>query len=88
MSSVIDLKLDGDGAWPDLKVKQDSGKLSWQGNGSVIRICCLSRGTESGRPTAAIRIDMRDGTARGCRGNGSQSDYRIACNRGSLRRRS
>ncbi len=64
MASVIEIKLDGDNdPWPDLEQKQKAGKLSWQGNGAKIKICCLSRGTKSGRPSAALRIDMRDGTA-------------------------
>ena len=49
---AIDLKLDGDGAWPDL-VHRDV--LDFQG---VIQISGLPGGMESGKPSVSIRLDL------------------------------
>lgn len=52
----IDLKVHGDGAWPDLEAKPD--RVHWQHGFSM---CGLTAGMESGRPSVAIRIDLPDG---------------------------
>jgi len=57
MASVIDLKLDGDGAWPDL---MDKGVIHL-GDGTTIGLCVLPGGMTSGRPSVAFRLDLPDG---------------------------
>ena len=61
MSSAIDLKLDGDGAWPDLGAKRQAGELVHLGEGSTIGVIVLEGGMSSGRASVAFRIDLPDG---------------------------
>jgi hypothetical protein len=57
MASIIDLKLDGDGAWPDLI---DKGVIHL-GEDTTIGMCVLPGGMTSGRPSVAFRFDLPDG---------------------------
>jgi hypothetical protein len=54
----IELKLDGEGAWPDLVEKREHGELIHVGG---FELGALEAGMESGRPSIAIRIDLPDG---------------------------
>ncbi len=54
---IIDIKLHGDNAWPDL---QDKGVTD---AGSVIRLACLPGGMASGRTSITLRVDTPDGNA-------------------------
>lgn len=57
MASSIDLKLDGDGAWPDL---MDKGVIHL-GDGTVIGLAVLPAGMTSGCPSVMFRLDLPDG---------------------------
>lgn len=57
MASTIDLKMDGDGAWPDLVARSDTIHLSE----TTIGLASLTGGMVSGRPSVALRIDLPDG---------------------------
>lgn len=59
MASIINLKLDGDGAWPDL---MDRGVIHL-GDDTEIGMCVLPAGMTSGRPSVAFRFDLPDGGA-------------------------
>ncbi len=52
MNGIV-IKLQGDGAWPDLK-----GKV---GTDQVIHLAALSAGMTSGRPSIMLRFDLPDG---------------------------
>lgn len=52
----IDLKLDGDNAWPDLK----DGEIIRIGNDATISIARLDGGTKSGKTSVAFRLDLDD----------------------------
>lgn len=54
---IIDIKLQGDNAWPDLK---DKGVHN---GGSVWRIVALTGGMVSGRTSLTLRLDLPDGNA-------------------------
>jgi hypothetical protein len=51
---VIDLKLDGDAAWPDLADREilDCG--------TSLHVAGLEAGMASGKPSVAIRVDLPD----------------------------
>lgn len=53
---VIQLILDGDGAWPDL---ENNPNVEWVKE--PIKIAVLPGGMTSGRPALAIRLDLKDG---------------------------
>lgn len=57
MASSIDLKLGGDGAWPDLIDRP----VIHLGDGTTIGLCVLPTGMRSGRPSVAFRLDLPDG---------------------------
>jgi len=52
---VIDLKLDGDDAWTDIRLADvvDCG--------TVVKMAGLRGGMGSGKPSVAIRVDLPDG---------------------------
>ena len=52
---VINLKLDGDAAWPDL------GDREVLDCGATFHMAGLEAGMGSGKPSVAIRIDLPDG---------------------------
>ena len=53
------VKLDGEGAWPDLR---DNPAVIHLANGAPpIQLAVLPSGMVSGRPSVAIRIDLPDG---------------------------
>jgi hypothetical protein len=54
---AIDLKLDGDRAWPDLLEKR---VIAVEG---IMKIAGLAGGLTSGKPSVTIRLDLDDGTA-------------------------
>jgi len=57
MASIINLKLDGDGAWPDLI---DRGVIHL-GNDTAIGLSVLPHGMVSGKPSVMFRLDLPDG---------------------------
>ncbi len=57
MASTIDLKLDGDGAWPDLIDR----RVIHLGDGTTIGMCVLPGGMTSGRHSVSLRLDLPDG---------------------------
>jgi hypothetical protein len=61
MPCEIVVKLDGDGAWPDLADKISKGDLIHLAEGSKIEISALPGGMNSGLPSVAIRIDLPNG---------------------------
>ncbi len=62
MACAIDIKLSGDGAWPDLAEKAAEGRLVHLGDGTVIGISALAGGMSSGGVSVAVRVDLPDGT--------------------------
>lgn len=57
---AMNIILDGDNAWPDLREKVADGTLP---ETEAVSVACLPRGMNSGKPTVAIRLDLPDGTA-------------------------
>jgi len=51
---ALDLILEGDGCWADLKEK------GWI-EGKLVAIAALPKGTAEGNPTVALRIELPDG---------------------------
>jgi hypothetical protein len=58
---TFDIKLDGDGVWPELGEKARQGKLIHLGNDAVIGLGALAGGMSSGRASVAFRFDLPDG---------------------------
>jgi hypothetical protein len=58
---TIDLRLDGEGAWPDLATLKRRGKLLEPSEDAPIGLAALSSGMASGRASVAFRIDLPDG---------------------------
>jgi hypothetical protein len=54
----LTLKLDGDGAWPDLVEKRERGELI---HVTGFELGALAAGMGSGLPSIALRIDLPDG---------------------------
>jgi hypothetical protein len=60
----IDLRLDGEGCWPDLGPLHQAGKLiDAMGNDTRLGIALLRRGTVAGLPSVTFRADLPDGRA-------------------------
>lgn len=59
-NSIINLKLDSEGCWPDLEEKIKEGKYVHL---SMLDLAFLPDGTEDGKPTLAFRFDLPDGQA-------------------------
>lgn len=58
--SQVNIILDGDNCWPELRGKDN---LIWMGNDSPpIQIAALPGGMESGKTSLAIRLDLPDGS--------------------------
>lgn len=55
---VIDLRLDGDAAFPDLR---DNPKVVVVDNATKWTVARLSAGMESGAPSLVLRLDLPDG---------------------------
>jgi hypothetical protein len=55
----IDLRLDQDGCWPDIGVKQQAGLLRI--SEAPIGMALLTEGTRQGRPSVSLRIDLPGG---------------------------
>ena len=55
----MNINLDGDNAWPDLRSKQS--KIIHVAEGETIKICALDGGMSSGKPSVCVRIDLPDG---------------------------
>ncbi len=51
---VMNVILDGDGCWPDLRDKKIIRAVGLQ-------VAALRRGTKGGSPSVAFRIDLEDG---------------------------
>jgi hypothetical protein len=54
----MNIKLDGDNAWPELK---DKPCIHLANGAPPISVAVLNGGLVSGRPSVAIRIDLPDG---------------------------
>jgi hypothetical protein len=62
MMPTLDLKLDGDGCWPDLGQIHQAGKLlNAMGNDTVVGLALLPGGMASGEASVTIRLDLPDG---------------------------
>lgn len=59
MPTAINIKLDGEGSWPDLIDRRD--QIIHLGDGTSIDLAFLEGGMTSGRHSVAIRIDLPDG---------------------------
>lgn len=59
MPVAINIKFDGDGAWPDLADRKDD--IIHLANDSSIDLAVLPGGMASGRLSCAFRIDLPDG---------------------------
>lgn len=55
---ALTIKLDGDGAWPDLGHRTEAGLVL---EARSIEIAGLAGGMASGKPSVMIRIDRPDG---------------------------
>lgn len=55
----MDINLDGDNAWPDLRAK--AHKVVHLSDGATIKVCVLEGGMSSGKPSVCFRIDLPDG---------------------------
>ena len=55
----MDINLDGDNAWPDLRSKQN--KIIHISEGETVKVCALDGGMSSGKPSVCFRIDLPDG---------------------------
>lgn len=53
----LDINLNGDGAWPELKDASPE-RVFWT---QTAKLCVLEGGMVSGRPSVALRIDLPDG---------------------------
>lgn len=58
MASIIDLHLDGDGAFPELAGRDDMIHL---GDGTAIGMAVLDAGMTSGRASVAFKFTLPDG---------------------------
>jgi hypothetical protein len=47
--------LDGDNAWPDIRNKR-------MHDASIVGVAVLNEGMQSGKPSVAFRIDLKDGS--------------------------
>jgi hypothetical protein len=57
---ALDLNLNGDNVWPDLKGKS---KVIHLGNSAPpIKVATLDNGMQSGLPSVALRLELPDGT--------------------------
>jgi hypothetical protein len=58
----MNVRLDGDGCWPDLVEKNRQGKLIDLMNGeSPIQFALLRKGMASGKSSVTLRLDLPDG---------------------------
>ncbi len=55
---AMNIILDGDNAWPDLR---DKDVIHLANGAPPIQVAILNAGMRSGRPSVAIRIDLPDG---------------------------
>jgi hypothetical protein len=61
---ALNLFLDGDDCWPDLKPLMAEGRVVHLGNGAPpIGLAVLPGGMASGAPSVMLRIDLPDGRA-------------------------
>lgn len=61
MGTSFALKLDGDGAWPDLKGKIGTEAVVHVGDGSHVELALLRAGMTSGASSVMFRFDLPDG---------------------------
>ncbi len=54
----LDIHLDGDGCWPDLKDKE---VITSENIANPLQITGLAGGMASGKPSVTLRIDLADG---------------------------
>ena len=59
--STLDLRLDGEGAWPDLARKITAGKVIHLADDATIGLSALPGGMQSGRASVAWRFDLPSG---------------------------
>lgn len=55
---AIELKLDGDGAWPDFEYIIETDRLI---EANALKIAALGGGMKSGNPSVSIRLDLPGG---------------------------
>lgn len=56
---ALDINLDGDNAWPDLRGKER--KIIHLANEATIKLVALEGGMASGKPSVCFRLDLPDG---------------------------
>lgn len=59
--AVLNVNARGDGAWPDLQAKMQAGQVIWLRDETPISLTALAAGTEGGKPSVALRLDLPDG---------------------------
>lgn len=57
---ALDVFLNGDKAWPDLADRRDD-IIHLTGEGDMMGVAVLDRGTTSGKPSVALRLDLPGG---------------------------
>lgn len=57
MGVGMDIKLDGDGVWPDLHTRS---VIRIQ-HGQTLKVAVIAGGMSGGAPSVAVRIDLPDG---------------------------
>lgn len=55
---AMDIKLDGDGQWPDLA---DGKRKVHRVDDGILRVVTLKGGLKSGNPSVALRLDLPNG---------------------------
>lgn len=58
---MIDLHLDGDGAWPELATLSPERVISLMASPPALGLAVLPHGTARGYPAVVLRIDLPDG---------------------------
>lgn len=60
--AYLDLRLDGDGCWPELVECEERGDLiAGMGEDTTLGLALLERGMASGKPSVTIRVNLADG---------------------------
>jgi hypothetical protein len=57
----VDLRLNGDGCWPDLAELRDAGRVIDTHSETSIGIALLPGGMTSGKPSVTFRLQLPDG---------------------------
>jgi hypothetical protein len=83
---VINVTLDGDGCWPDLRDRMDTPSVIVLDDSRPIEMAFLAGGMKSGRPSVTIRFDLPDGRTVLAQTSYEVLDMAVAAFRGKIRR--